>query len=63
MEILTQYVVVIVIGICLAVGYIIKNSLDTDKYEGMTLVGIDHSKTAIAYAEILYEKSFVSQAF
>jgi len=30
---------------------VIKNSLDTDKYEGMTLVGIDHSKTAIAYAE------------
>lgn len=30
---------------------VIKNSLGTDKYEGMTLVGIDHSKTAIAYAE------------
>jgi flagellar biosynthesis protein FliQ len=27
-EILSQYVVVLVVGICLAVGYIIKNSLD-----------------------------------
>lgn len=28
MEILSQYVVLIVLGICLAIGYIIKNSLD-----------------------------------
>lgn len=28
MEILSQYVVLIVLGICLALGYIIKNSLD-----------------------------------
>jgi hypothetical protein len=28
MEILTQYVVVAVVGICLAIGYVIKNSLD-----------------------------------
>jgi hypothetical protein len=28
MEILSQYVVLVVVGICLAVGYVIKNSLD-----------------------------------
>lgn len=28
MEILSQYVVVIVLGICFAIGYVIKNSLD-----------------------------------
>lgn len=28
MEILSQYVVLIVVGICLAIGYVIKNSLD-----------------------------------
>lgn len=28
MEILSQFVVVIVLGICLALGYVIKNSLD-----------------------------------
>ncbi len=28
MEILTQYVVVAVVAICLAIGYVIKNSLD-----------------------------------
>jgi uncharacterized membrane protein len=28
MEILTQYVVLIVAAICLAIGYVIKNSLD-----------------------------------
>ena len=34
MEVLSQYVVLIVLGICLAVGYIIKNSLDfiSNKY-------------------------------
>jgi hypothetical protein len=34
MEVLSQYVVVIVLGICLAVGYIIKNSLNfiSNKY-------------------------------
>lgn len=28
MEILTQYVVLVVVAICLAIGYVIKNSLD-----------------------------------
>lgn len=28
MEILTQYVVLVVVAICLALGYVIKNSLD-----------------------------------
>ncbi len=28
MEILTQYVVLVVVAICFAVGYVIKNSLD-----------------------------------
>ncbi len=28
MELLTQYVVLVVVAICLAVGYVIKNSLD-----------------------------------
>jgi hypothetical protein len=28
MEILSQYVVLVVVGICLAIGYVIKNSLD-----------------------------------
>jgi hypothetical protein len=34
MEVLSQYVVIIVLGICLAVGYIIKNSLNfiSNKY-------------------------------
>ena len=30
---------------------VIKNSLDSNTYENMDLVGIDHSKTAIAYAK------------
>jgi hypothetical protein len=28
MEILSQYVVLVVVGICFAIGYVIKNSLD-----------------------------------
>ena len=36
----------------------IKNLLDTNKYENMEFVGIDHSKSAIAYArEIFSEKN------
>ena len=37
---------------------VIKNRLDTNKYEELQLVGIDHSETAIAYAkEVFTEKN------
>lgn len=36
---------------------IIKNTLDTDTYENISLVGIDHSKTAIAYAITLFPEN------
>jgi hypothetical protein len=38
MEVLSQYVVLIVLGICLAVGYIIKNSLDFIPNKYMPLI-------------------------
>jgi 2-polyprenyl-3-methyl-5-hydroxy-6-metoxy-1,4-benzoquinol methylase len=33
---------------------VIKNSLDIDTYKSLNLIGIDHSKTAIAYAKQLF---------
>lgn len=36
---------------------VIKNSLDTNKYERLTLVGIDHSKTAIEYAKMCFPEN------
>ena len=33
---------------------VIKNRLDTNKYQNIEFVGIDHSKTAIAYAKTLF---------
>ena len=38
---------------------VIKNSLDTQKYENMELVGIDHSKTAIARAKTCFKEKNV----
>lgn len=38
---------------------VIKNSLDTQKYESMELLGIDHSKTAIAYARTCFKEENV----
>lgn len=38
---------------------VIKNSLDTQKYDNMELVGIDHSKTAIAYAKTCFKEENV----
>ena len=38
---------------------VIKNSLDTQKYENMELVGIDHSKTAIAQARTCFKEENV----
>ncbi len=38
---------------------VIKNSLDTDTYENISLVGIDHSKTAITYAESCFPEENV----
>ena len=39
---------------------VIKNSLDTNKYENMNLVGIDHSQTAIAYARTSFPEENVT---
>ena len=38
---------------------VIRNRLDTNKYQNMELVGIDHSKTAIEYAETLFSEKNV----
>jgi len=38
---------------------VIKNRLDTNKYQNMELVGIDHSKTAIEYADTLFPEDNV----
>jgi len=38
---------------------VIKESLDTHQYENINLVGIDHSKTAIAYAKKLFPEENV----
>lgn len=38
---------------------VIKNRLDTNKYQNMEFVGIDHSKTAIAYADTLFPEDNV----
>lgn len=38
---------------------IIKNTLDTNKYENIELTGIDHSKTAIAYAKTVFKEDNV----
>ncbi|WP_415405705.1 class I SAM-dependent methyltransferase [Sulfurovum sp. CS9] len=38
---------------------VIKNRLDTNEYQNMEFVGIDHSKTAIAYAETLFQENNV----
>ena len=38
---------------------VIRNKLDTDTYKNMGFVGIDHSKTAIEYAEDLFEENNV----
>jgi hypothetical protein len=38
---------------------VIRNRLDTNKYENMEFVGIDHSKTAIEYAETLFSEKNV----
>jgi len=38
---------------------VIKNSLDAKKYENMELVGIDHSKTAIAQAKTCFKEKNV----
>jgi len=39
---------------------VIKNSLDTETYKRLNLIGIDHSKTAIAYAERLFPEENVT---
>jgi len=36
---------------------VIKNKLNTNKYQNMELVGIDHSKTAIAYAQRQFKEN------
>ncbi|MEA3433372.1 MAG: methyltransferase domain-containing protein [Campylobacterota bacterium] len=38
---------------------VIKNRLDTNKYKNMEFVGLDHSKTAIAYADTLFPEDNV----
>ena len=38
---------------------VIKNRLDTKKYQNIELVGIDHSKTAIAYAQTQFQEKNV----
>ena len=38
----------------------IRKKLDINKYENMNFVGIDHSKTAIEYAEGLFEEENVT---
>jgi len=39
---------------------VIKKTLDTNKYENIELVGIDHSKSAIAYANTLFKEDNVT---
>jgi len=39
---------------------VIKNRLDTNKYQNINFVGIDHSKTAIAYAKRQFKENNVS---
>jgi hypothetical protein len=39
---------------------VIKNSLDTNRYEKINLVGIDHSKTAIEYAKTSFPEENVT---
>jgi hypothetical protein len=39
---------------------IIKSTIDTDTYETMKLVGVDHSKTAIAYAQSSFPEENVT---
>ena len=39
---------------------VIKNSLDTNKYQNMDFVGIDHSKSAIAYANKVFTEDNVT---
>ena len=39
---------------------VIKNRLDINKYENIQFVGVDHSKTAIEYAEGLFEENNVT---
>jgi hypothetical protein len=39
---------------------VIKNKLDTNKYENIELVGIDHSKTAIEFAKTIFEEPNVT---
>ena len=39
---------------------VIKNSLDTNKYEKLKLTGIDHSTTAISYAKQLFQEDNVT---
>ena len=39
---------------------VIRNKLDINKYENIELVGLDHSKTAIEYAEGLFEEKNVT---
>ena len=39
---------------------VIRNKIDINKYEAMEFVGIDHSKTAIEYAESLFEEENVT---
>jgi hypothetical protein len=39
---------------------VIKNRLDINKYNSMEFVGVDHSKTAIEYAEGLFEENNVT---
>jgi len=39
---------------------VIRNSLDTETYKRLKLTGIDHSKTAIAYAERLFKEENVT---
>lgn len=39
---------------------VIKNSIDTDTYDHMNFVGIDHSKSAIAYAKTVFKEENVT---
>ncbi len=39
---------------------VIKNSLHTNKYENMEFIGIDHSKSAIAYAKMVFQEGNVT---
>ena len=38
---------------------VIKNRLDTNKYQNMEFIGVDHSKTAISYADTLFPEDNV----